>query len=121
MPKKILLVDDEPQVVLMLRSFLKDSGYEVDEAFCGADVYERISQKAYDLLVLDFLLPDMAGNEICRNICQEAAFRKVPILIITGFSYRARGTFLEEGASDVIYKPIHLDEFLSKVTQLIGK
>jgi DNA-binding response OmpR family regulator len=116
---RILLVDDEPGTVILLRSFLERSGYEVDEAFSGADVLERVRQKSYDLVLLDFLLPDMAGNEVARTLRDEAALRRIPIIIITAFSSRSRGTFIEEGARDVVFKPVHLEELLLKVRSVV--
>ena len=118
MKKKILVVEDEPHMMILLRSALETAGYDVDEAFCGNDVYERMRKAVYDLILLDFILPDTLGNEICKSVCKDAATLNVPIIVVTAFSTRSRERFLEEGAIDVVFKPVHLEELLDKVRAL---
>ncbi len=116
--KRILIVDDEPQIVMLLKSRLERFGYEVEQAFTGQEARELLEQYAYDLVLLDFFLPDtLAGAEFCR--LARASHHDLPIIIITGFSSREVETFLAEGASDVLYKPIHQDELVEKVNKYL--
>jgi len=119
MKKRILIVDDEPQIVMLLRTSLERSGYEVEEAFSGADAHQRMKEGAYDLMLLDFFLPDtIGGAEFCKKVRSESK-QLLPIIIITGFSSRDPESFISEGASDVIFKPIHHDDLVEKVQRLL--
>lgn len=113
--KKILIVDDEGQFVMMLRNQLELEGYETDQAFSGNEALEKIMKEQWDLLLLDYLLPDTLAPVICRRIREDERLNKLPILIITAVSSRGAHSFKEEGATDVIYKPIHVEELIAKI------
>lgn len=115
MRKRILIVDDEPYIVMVLRSRLEHHGYEIEEAFTGSEGYDRARKSPYDLMLLDFLLPDMLGNEVCRQIRKNERLKDLPIIMITAFADQRPDAFLEHGAADIIYKPIDDVELLTKI------
>jgi len=114
--KRILIVDDEEHFVMMLGTRLRAQGYEIDEAFTGRQALEKLMKKACDLLILDYLLPDILSPQICRNVREDADLQKLPIIIITGFTGRGKDSFKRDGATDILFKPFDGDELLAKVT-----
>ena len=120
MAKRILIVDDEPYIVMMLRSRLEHLGYEIEEAFNGQEAYDRASKHSYDLMLLDFLMPDMGGHEVCRRIRRNDRLKNLPVIMITAFSTKSRASFQRGGANDVIFKPIDPEELRTKILQHIA-
>lgn len=118
--KRILVVDDEPQMVLLLRSMLEKAGYEVGEAFSAADGTRMINEAAYDLVLLDFLLEDSLGESVLKTIRSTENLKKIPVIVITAFSSRGVNSFISRGATDVLFKPLLLEELLAKIRLLIG-
>jgi DNA-binding response OmpR family regulator len=114
--KKILLVEDEEKLVANLADKLRAEGYEVFTALDGDTGWEMARADAYDLIVLDIMLPLLDGISLCRMIRRDSASADAPIIMLT-----ARGTEndkilgLESGADDYIVKPFGLGEFLARV------
>lgn len=82
--QKILIIDDEPGIVRMLETILRKEGYTaISSAFTGQEALEKISHHSYDLIVLDVMLPDMDGFQLCQKIRRYTA---VPILFLTARS-----------------------------------
>jgi len=113
MPKKILLVDDEPQILTICHDYLKVSGYDVATATDGLQGLKAARREKPDLIVLDLILPGMDGLDVCRTIRRNS---NVPIIILSG---RAEETDkiigLEVGADDYITKPFSLRELVARV------
>ena len=113
MKKRILVVDDEPSIVELIRVNLEDAGYEVDEAADGAEALEKVRTRLYDLIVLDLMLPGVDGFEVCRQVRSESA---VPIIMLTAKAEEIdRVLGLELGADDYIIKPFSPREFVARV------
>lgn len=114
--KKILLVEDEEKLIANLADKLRAEGYDVFTALDGDTGWEMARGDAYDLIVLDIMLPGLDGLSLCRMIRNDSASAGVPIIMLT-----ARGTEvdkivgLESGADDYIVKPFGLGEFLARV------
>ncbi|MCY3799115.1 MAG: response regulator transcription factor [Chloroflexota bacterium] len=114
--KKILLVEDEEKLIANLADKLRAEGYEVFTALDGDTGWEMARSDAYDLIVLDIMLPVLDGLSLCRMIRNDSASANAPIIMLT-----ARGTEvdkivgLESGADDYIVKPFGLGEFLARV------
>ncbi len=117
--KRILVVDDEPYMVLLMRGRLERLGYEVDEAFSAGEAYERARKTPYDLLLLDFFLPDERGDEVCRSLRRQLAYAKTPIIIITGFSSRDAEDFRANGATAVLFKPVTQEMLLEAIQKYL--
>ena len=117
MAKKVLVVDDEKLIVKGIRFSLEQDGMEVDCAYDGEEAYEKAKANAYDMILLDIMLPKMNGFEVCQQIRE---FSSVPIVMLT-----AKGDDmdkilgLEYGADDYITKPFNPLEVIARVkTQL---
>ena len=111
---RILVADDEKDMVTGLRDNLQFEGYEVSVAFDGEAALELATTESPDLVLLDIMMPKMDGLEVCRRI-REAGFR-IPILMLTAKSQEidvVRG--LEVGADDYITKPFSIRELLARV------
>ncbi|MBR8661227.1 response regulator transcription factor [Brevibacillus sp. NL20B1] len=113
----ILIVDDEPQILEILSSYLTKEGYHVMTAENGRDALELAD--AADLIVLDLMLPDIGGEDVCREIRKTS---RVPILILTaksGESDRIAG--LEIGADDYLVKPFSPRELVARVRAILRR
>jgi DNA-binding response OmpR family regulator len=112
-PARILLVDDEQSVQTLLSYPLRKDGYEVVQATDGQQALERFREGAFDLVVLDLMMPRMDGLEVCRRLRQRSA---VPIIMLTARSEEVdKVVGLEIGADDYITKPFSMREFRSRV------
>jgi DNA-binding response OmpR family regulator len=112
-PARILVVDDERPMVEALRFALEREGYRVIEAYDGASALERGLQEPLDLVILDVMLPEMSGFEVCRLLRRE---RDIPILLLTARTDEAdRVVGLDLGADDYIPKPFSMRELLARV------
>jgi two-component system phosphate regulon response regulator OmpR len=111
MVERILLVEDDPRLAEMLLEYLGQAGFGVTVASRGATALERLNEADYDAVVLDLMLPDMDGLEVCRRL---RAQRDTPVLMLT-----ARGDAidrivgLELGADDYLPKPFEPRELLA--------
>ncbi|MCK4849805.1 MAG: response regulator transcription factor [Phycisphaerae bacterium] len=117
MKTKVLIVDDEPNVLRVLDYVLAAQGYEIISADNGAKALKKAVTERPDLIILDIILPDMSGFEVCREL--RACHVDVPILMLTGrksVDDRVRG--LDTGADDYVPKPFDFDEFLARVRAL---
>lgn len=113
MPLRILVVDDEPNILATLAPLLRTRGYEVSTAMNGRGALEVIERENPDLIVLDLGLPDIDGVEVCRLV---RASRATPILVLSargGESDKVRA--LDAGADDYVTKPFGPDELLARV------
>ncbi|MEA2311708.1 MAG: hypothetical protein QOE28_1676 [Solirubrobacteraceae bacterium] len=110
---RILLVDDEQPIQTLLSFPLQRDGYEVVQASDGREALDRFTEQAFDLVVLDVMLPRMDGLEVCRRL---RARSSVPIIMLTAKSEEIDKVLgLELGADDYITKPFSMREFRSRV------
>ena len=117
---KILVVDDEQAVRESLRRSLRFNGYEVLTANDGLEAVETVRTENPELLILDVMMPNMDGLEVCRTLRSEGWDR--PILVLTardGVSDRVSG--LDAGADDYLPKPFALEELLARVRSLVRR
>ncbi len=122
MSKKILVADDEPDVLFMTAFSLRTvGGFEVIEARNGLEAVEKAQQDPPDLIVLDIKMPRMNGYEACRRLKEIDGLRDVPILFLSAKGQRQE---IEEGmslgAADYILKPFAPEELISKVKGILG-
>lgn len=116
--KKILIIDDEVNVGLLLSKFLTRNGFEVDTAANGANGMECLKTKEYNLVLCDFRLEDTDGREVLKNI--KALYPKTGVIIITGYSdIKMAVELIKMGAFDYITKPLYPDEILNTITKAI--
>src|SRR5437870_5098252 len=110
---RILLVDDEQSIQTLLSYPLRKDGYEVVRASDGREALARFAEQSFDLVVLDLMLPQVDGLEVCRRLRARSA---VPIIMLTAKSEEIdKVVGLELGADDYITKPFSMREFRSRV------
>ena len=122
MEKKILIVEDEPNIVVPLQFIMKENGYDVTVAFSGEEAVEAISKTKPDLILLDIMLPGMDGYELCQTIRQKPGWEKIRIIFLTALGREAdmaKGMALEADA--YITKPFSNKEVVEKVRELLKK
>ncbi|MDE3083829.1 MAG: response regulator, partial [Verrucomicrobiota bacterium] len=117
---KILVVDDQPINVQLLKRKLEREGIQVVTAYTGTDALEFVKKETIDLILLDVMMPDMDGIEVCERLQADEETRSIPVIFITARSSKeGKLEGLSVGAVDYITKPIDLDETLARVqTQL---
>jgi two-component system response regulator MprA len=117
---RILVVDDEPSVRDALDRALRMDGYKVQLAADGTEALEALAQQAPDAVVLDVLMPELDGLEVCRRL--RAAGDRIPVLMLTARDAvpdRVRG--LDAGADDYLVKPFALEELTARLRALLRR
>ena len=119
MAKRLLVVDDEPSIVKGLRFTLLQDGYEVDVAYDGQEALDKAAQNAYDLIVLDVMLPGVDGLKVCQSIRENSS---VPIIMLTAKGEDTdRIVGLEMGADDYLPKPFNPRELLARISAVLRR
>jgi two-component system phosphate regulon response regulator PhoB len=122
MAARIMIVEDEEPLTLLLRYNLEAEGYAVDVAARGDEAEVKLKEAAPDLVVLDWMLPGMSGIELCRRLRARAETERLPIIMLTARgeeSERIRG--LSTGADDYIVKPFSVPELLARIRALLRR
>jgi two-component system phosphate regulon response regulator PhoB len=122
MKPRILIVEDEESLALLLRYNLESAGYQVDTVARGDEADTVLRESVPDLLILDWMLPGVSGIELCRRLRTRPATKRLPILILTARgeeSERVRG--LETGADDYVVKPFSVPELVARVEALLRR
>lgn len=116
---KILVVDDSPDNVFLIKTILEEEGYTVSTAENGASALAQIETSACDLVLLDLMMPGIDGYEVTKRIRQNTALPFIPILLITAHDSPNVAQGLDLGADDFIRKPVTVDELLARVRSLL--
>lgn len=117
--RRILVLDDDPQIRELLTGYLGDSGFEVDAAGTGAEFASAIRSETYDLIIFDLLLPDADGVDLIRDFRSK---HDVPIVILTTKSEEVeRIVGLEIGADDYVSKPFSPRELLARIRSIFRR
>src|SRR5271169_1854657 len=120
--KRILVIEDDRDIVELVRYNLEKDGYQVFTATDGALGMAQVKKSPPDLLVLDLMLPKLSGLEICKEIRRDAALNRLPILILTARGEEAdRVVGLELGADDYVTKPFSPRELVARVKALLRR
>lgn len=118
--KKILLVEDETHVVSFIKKGLTEEGFEITVAFDGKTGLQLALENTFDVIVLDIMLPEMNGLEVCKAIRNENQF--VPILFLTALGTSENIVLgLENGADDYLVKPFKFIELVARIKTLIRR
>ena len=122
MPKKILVTDDSPTIVAMIKELLESNGYAVVTASDGQEALDKAKKEKPDLIILDLMLPKIDGYKVCAMLKFDKNYSSIPIIILTaraGESDKELGS--EVHADAYVTKPFEPDAFLAKIKELIKK
>jgi DNA-binding response OmpR family regulator len=122
--KKILIVDDEPDVVAYLRTLLEDNGFQVVTAGNGKEGMERARAEAPALVLLDISMPEESGVRMFRNLQEDAQTSDTPVIIVTGVSHDFK-RFIEtrrhlRAPAGYFDKPPDREQLLAKIIEILG-
>jgi two-component system alkaline phosphatase synthesis response regulator PhoP len=120
MAKKILVVDDEPDIRKLTSLRLKLSGYDALTAADGQEALDLIRQHKPDLVLLDLLLPVIGGSEVCKQIKEDEELKHTPVILFTARSDTMTAEKAKQlGADDYMTKPFDPEEMLNKIKQTL--
>ena len=119
MSKKILVVDDEPKIVEIVRAYLEKDGFKVVTANDGRVALDVFRRDTPDLVVLDLMLPEVSGLDVCRRICKDSS---TPVIMLTARDETTdKVVGLELGADDYVTKPFDPKELVSRVKAVLRR
>jgi len=127
MAKKILIVDDDPDLVEAVSTILESKGYAVVAAYGGVEGLAKAKSEGPDLIVLDVMMPDKDGYEVCEELKADEQYRSIPILLLTAVVSKIPSTKytqqmgMETEADDYVDKPVEPDELVRRIEALIAK
>lgn len=120
-PLKVAVVDDDPEMVKAIKMMLNLAGAEVLEAISGVTGYLLIKRELPDAVLLDIMMPDIDGFEVCRKLKLNPTTKDIPVIFVTarsGQEHIDRGLSL--GAQGYITKPFGPDDLIDKISQVTG-
>jgi two-component system phosphate regulon response regulator PhoB len=118
MDKRIQIVEDDEDIRFIIEYILEDSGYVI-ESFPNATSFQSRTDKQTDLVILDVMLPDGNGIELCKQHKDDPITSNIPVLVMSAHA-RAKSILEEACADDFISKPFDLDNFLKKAKKLLN-
>ena len=120
MPANVLVVDDEPNIILSLKFLMSQEGYEVRTATSGEEALNALAEQVPDLILLDVMMPKPDGYEVCQKIRSTPEWKDIPVIMLT-----AKGRDVEKekglamGADDYVIKPFATKELVAKVQAIL--
>ncbi|MCE8014893.1 response regulator [Halomonas sp. MCCC 1A17488] len=119
---KVLVVDDEPNIVLSLEFLMQQAGFEVETAEDGEGALAKVEQYAPDLILLDISLPDISGFDVLEQLRQDDRHSRLPIIMLTAHGREVeREKGLALGADDYVTKPFSTQALVEKVKALLAE
>ena len=122
MNAKIFIVEDEKSIITLIKYNLEKEGYKVSSSENGEEALKEIKESAPDLVLLDWMLPDLSGVEICKQLKKSAQYKSIPIIMLTAKGEeedKVRG--LNVGADDYVTKPFSYPELLARIEALLRR
>lgn len=122
MKPRVLIVDDEAALVALIRYNLEKEGYRCDEAADGREALLKVAEEQPDLVLLDWMLPELSGLEVCRQLRRNPATRNLPVIMLTARGEeedRVRG--LDAGADDYVPKPFSPGELAARIRAVLRR
>jgi DNA-binding response OmpR family regulator len=121
MAKKVLIVDDEPSIIVALQFLMEQNGYETLVAFSGEEAMETIARQHPDLILLDIMLPVVDGFEVCQRVRENPEWKDIRIVLVTALGSEANAAKgLALGADAYITKPFANADLVAKVKELLA-
>ncbi|WP_374948654.1 PleD family two-component system response regulator [Mucilaginibacter sp.] len=119
--RRILAVDDDNDILEVLQFILEDSGYEVDTLSDGHNLMEKIRERHPDLILLDIMLGNLDGRELCKAVKKENSTQNIPVIMISA-SHNIANTANQDGApNDFIAKPFDINNLLNKIKSQLNE
>ena len=119
---KILIVDDEPDIVELVKINLEKNGFDVISSYTGREIFDLFKKFSIDLVILDLMLPDIDGLEICKILKSENETKNIPIIMLTAKDTEIDKVLgLELGADDYITKPFSPRELVARVRAVLRR
>ena len=120
--KKILIIDDEIHIVELLKFNLENNGYKVDYSYDGFDGYLKTKEFQPDLILLDWMLPNISGIDLLKKIRSDETLEQIPVIMLTAKNMEEdKLEGLEDGADDYITKPFSVKEVLARITSVLRR
>lgn len=120
--KRVMVVDDDPDALSLMEKILTDEGFELIKVSNATEVGLKAAQLAPDLILLDFLMPEINGFEVCKALRENEMTRSIPIMAVTCLTKeRDIERIFSSGADEYLPKPFKVDQMLEKVHELIGR
>ena len=122
MTANIYIIEDEEPIITLIKYNLEKEGYKVSYSDNGNDGIKEIKKKLHDLILLDWMVPDFSGVEICKNLKKDIKFKDLPIIMLTAKGEeedKVKG--LNSGADDYITKPYSFPELLARIKALLRR
>ena len=113
--KKIMVVDNEPDIVDLTRTVLEIGGYNVVPAYSGEECLKKLDEEEVDLVLLDIMMPGMSGWDVFNRISKRSSKIKVAFMSVLEISDKRKQVLLDEGLADYIMKPFDKDTLLDKI------
>ncbi|MGH7324930.1 MAG: response regulator [Candidatus Rokuibacteriota bacterium] len=121
-PGRVLIVEDEPDVAELIRYNLQKEGYEVLLATNGTDALKRVRESRPDVVLLDLMVPQLNGWEICRRLKQDPDTRGIPVIMVTGRVEEGDKVLgFELGADDYVTKPFSPRELIARIRAVVRR
>ena len=123
--KRILVVDDEPDLVMMVRKNLEKQGYKVEVAYNGVEAMEKVKANPPDAIVLDVMMPEKDGYEVCAELKEDEKYEDIPIVMLTAVADHVSSTRYSHAdgmsmeADDYLPKPASPEEIAESVKRVL--
>ncbi len=119
--KRILIVDDEEQILLLLKTILNVYGYDSIEVLSPKETFAKVKAERPDLIILDIAMPEMDGYQVCKQIKSDPSSKDIPVVMITALALEQdRKYALEAGADGFILKPFDPRDVIAEIEKLSG-
>lgn len=118
--RRILAVDDDRDILEVLQFILEDSGYKVDTLSDGRQLMDTIKYKHPDLILLDIMLGDMDGRELCKEVKKQADTNRIPVIMISASHNVSNTLNHENGPNDFVAKPFDINVLLDCIRKQLG-
>jgi two-component system alkaline phosphatase synthesis response regulator PhoP len=124
--KRVLVVDDEPDFVAVVKVYLEKAGFQVEVAYDGVEGLEKVKVNPPDCIVLDVMMPEKDGYSVCRELKEDDAYKDIPIVLLTAVGSKVTTTTyshydgMSTEADDYLPKPASAEEITESVKRLLG-